>query len=135
MKKFVEKHVKKAKRIYYTNYFRRYSDDGRKQWAMINQLLNRKPKSKVKISKLVDRDNTVTNPRAIANKFNEFFCSIAQRLKNETGHGDFGRPPESTLNTSKRNHIDMNHVDCTVYEIEEIINSLKNKSTSDLVRA
>ena len=97
---------------------------------MINQLLNRKPKSKVKISKLVDKDNTVTNPKDIANKFNEFFCSIAQRLKNETGHS--GRPPESTLNTSKRSHIVMNHVDCTVYEIEEIINSLKNKSTSDL---
>ena len=84
-------------------------------------------------SEMCIRDSTVTNPRDIADKFNEFFCSIAQRLKNETGHADnSGRPPESTLNTSKRSHIVMDHVDCTVHEIEQILNSLKNKSTSDL---
>lgn len=46
--------------------------------------------------------------------------------------GDHGRPPESTLNTSKRSHISMHHTDCTVDEIEKIISSLKNKATSDL---
>ena len=133
LKKFVAKHVKKAKRTYYTNYFRRYSDDSRKQWAMINQLLNRKPKSKASINKLTDGEETVTSPRDIANRFNDFFCNVAQRLKQETGHlGDHGRPPDSTLNTSKRSHIIMPHTECTIVEIEKIISSLRNKATSDL---
>lgn len=39
---------------------------------MINQLLNRKPKSKANITKLIDGEETVTNPRDITNKFNIF---------------------------------------------------------------
>ena len=42
MKKFVEKHIKKAKNKYYTDYFHKYAHDSRKQWKMINSLLNRK---------------------------------------------------------------------------------------------
>lgn len=133
MKKFVAKHIKRAKRAYYKNYFNKYSNDSRKQWTMINQLLNRKPKSKIKISKLVDGENTITNTHDIANKFNNFFCNVAQRLKDESGHpGELGRPPESTLNNSKRSYIKMDIADCTTDEIEKIINSLKNKATSDL---
>ena len=59
--------------------------------------------------------------------------NVAQRLKQETGHlGDHGRPPDSTLNTSKRSHIIMPHTECTIVEIEKIISSLRNKATSDL---
>ena len=46
MKKFVEKHIKKAKNKYYTDYFRKYANDSRKEWKMINSLLNRKKKLK-----------------------------------------------------------------------------------------
>jgi hypothetical protein len=76
-KRFVAKHIRKAKRKYYESYFKRYSDDGRKQWSMINELLNRKPRRKNSISKLVHKDNTktttFTRPQDIANRFNDFF--------------------------------------------------------------
>ena len=133
VKKFVTKQIKKAKREYYSNYFRRYSGDCRKQWQMINELLNRKTKSKIKITKLTDTDSNITNNNEIANKFNNFFCNIAQRLKDENGHyGDHGRPPESTLDYATRSNIAMSTTECTVDEIENIIKSLKNKATSDL---
>ena len=51
MKKFVEKHIKKMKNKYYTEYFRKYAHDSRKQWKMINSLLNRK-KNKLKYWKI-----------------------------------------------------------------------------------
>ena len=61
-----------------------------------------------------------------------FFSNIAQRLKDENGHpGDRGRPPESTLDESNRNNISMSNFECTASDIEEIINSFKNKATSD----
>ena len=136
-KKFVAKHIRKAKRKYYESYFKRYSADGRKQWSMINELLNRKPRRKNSISKLVHKDNTktttITRPQDIADRFNDFFCNIAQRLKEEDGHmGDRGRPPESTLNSSERSVLDMPDTPCTETEIEKYISDLKNKATSNL---
>lgn len=136
LKNFCAKHVKKAKYAYYSNYFRRYADDGRKQWQMINQILNRKPKSKPKITKLAHDDTVVTSPKDVANCFNNFFCNVAQRLKDgaqsHLGPGDRSRPPESYLNTSQRNLISMAYTECTLVEIEKYISSLKNKATSDL---
>ena len=49
MKKFVAKHVKKAKQAYYVSYFKKYSSDSKKQLAMINQLLNRRTKTRIDI--------------------------------------------------------------------------------------
>ena len=44
MKKFVEKHIKLAKSKYYKKYFEQYKDNSKKQWNMINSLLNRNTK-------------------------------------------------------------------------------------------
>ena len=76
IKKFVAKHIKKAKHTYYENYFKQYSDDGRKQWQMINQLLNRKTKSKIEFKKIIFNDKVVTDPREIAHDFNDFFVML-----------------------------------------------------------
>ena len=98
MKRFVAKHVNKAKSKFYENYFKRYSNDGRKQWEMINNILNRKLKAKIKITKLYYNDQSITNPQQIANSFNDFFCNIAQKLKDENACAyNFGRPPEQTF--------------------------------------
>ena len=133
MKKFVAKHIKKAKLAYYDKYFKKYSDDGRKQWQMINQLLNRKSKAKSNITKLRYDDNTITNSDEIAQTFNNFFCNVAQRLKDENqSHPPGDGPPETTLKGSQRSRIVMQDADCSVFEIECHINSLKNKATSDL---
>ena len=134
LKKFVAKHIKKAKRAFYESYFKKYCHDGRKQWQMVNQLLNRKTKSRISISKIKFDENLVTGPIEIAQSFNEYFCSIAQRLKDDTkpSPGDSGRPPELTINSTQRNHTNMEDTDCTVDEIEKCISSLKNKATFDL---
>ena len=133
MKIFVDKHRKKAKLKFNSNYFNKYSGDCRKQWSKVNELLSRRTKSKVKITKLKDEHGTVTNDREISEKFNNFFCNIAQKLKDEQGHPwDRGRPPESTLDVGKRSEISMANFECTVLEIEEIIKGFKNKATSDL---
>ena len=136
-KRFVAKHIRNAKRKYYESYFKRYSNDGRKQWSMINELLNRKPRRKNNISKLVHKDNTktttYTRPHDISNRFNDYFCSIAQRLKDEDGQiSDRGRPPDSTLNPNERSVFDMSDIPCTVTEIEKYVSDLKNKATSNL---
>ena len=42
LKTFVEKHVKKAKEKYYSKFFLDHKNNSKKQWQMINSLLNRK---------------------------------------------------------------------------------------------
>ena len=92
LKKFVEKHVKLAKRKHYAAYFKKHSNDSRKQWQMVNNLLNRKTKKKTSIKKIIYKNETFTDPQEITNKFNEYFCNIAQELKHENSHG--GRSPD-----------------------------------------
>ena len=133
IKKFVVKHIKKAKRVYYEDYLKKYSHDGRKQWQMINQLLNRKTKTKIDIKKLKINDNVITTSNEIAQNFNNFFCNVAQRLKDESHpQRDSGRPPELTINNSQRSLVSMQDTECSDLEIENHITSLKNKATSDL---
>ena len=83
MKKFCEKHKNKAKNRYYTKYFDDHSENSRKQWQMINSLLNRKRK-RSGVDKLVDKDGSVASTASeIGNKFNEYFTNIASNLKSK----------------------------------------------------
>ena len=134
IKKFVEKHIKIAKQKYYKNYFQQYCNDGRKKWQMINNLLNRNTKSSIGITKIINEDNVLTNPKDIAKTFNNYFCTIAQKLKDGdqgTGTLDSGRTPEHKMSRATRNLASMTDFACTDIEIENYINSLKNKATSD----
>ena len=83
MEKFCKKHVNIAKAKYYSSYLEEYKENSRKQWELINSLLNRN-KKKGNINKLIDKDGTVINtPSAIAEHFNEYFSNIATTLKND----------------------------------------------------
>lgn len=135
MKKFVEKHVKLAKQRFYKTYFETYSNDSRKQWKMINQLLYRKVKTKTAISKIVVDGKSITNNADIANSFNNYFCNIAQKLKEESAASSSSpagdATPDITINTSHRVHKEIRLDDYTAAEVEKTISSLKNKATSD----
>ena len=81
MKKFVLKHIKLAKNKYYTAYFKEHHGNSKKQWQIINSLLNR-GKKKGPTIKLLSADGTVLSaPKDIANRFNDYFCGIASSLK------------------------------------------------------
>ena len=131
MKRFVDKHIKLAKNKYYKKYFDQYSDDGKKQWGMINQLLNR-PTKKTSVDKLYDNDgNTVNNPVDIAEKFNDYFSNIASNLKTQismrSSLSAFNY--EKFLQTPVPNSIYLRPVES--HEVYDIIKDMKNKATLD----
>ena len=132
MNKFCNKHKNTAKSRYYKKYFLEYSDDSRKQWQLINSVLNRNRK-KAGISKLVDQDgNVASNPTDIAEKFNEYFSNIASDLKSKIDdHSDHSddRSYEAFLNDPVPLSIFLRPAEYS--EIYEIIKNLKNKSTKD----
>ena len=134
MKKFVNIHIKKAKSKYYTAYFKKFSSNSKKQWQMVNSILNRNSKKKVKISKIRYKDSDITDSQEIANSFNDYFCNIAEKLKADSNlaRGTDGILEASTLPYSTRCAFDMQLEDSSPSEIAQIIKSLKNKSTSDM---
>ena len=70
------KHViKRRKNMYYNEKFHEHFGDCKKTWETINQLRGKSKKS-IKSQFVVDRVRVVER-RIIANKFNEYFTSIA----------------------------------------------------------
>ena len=125
MKKFTDKHINLAKSKYYKKYFDEYKEDSKKQWKMINNLLNRKTKNSG-VSKLLDSSgNIIDKPVDIAEKFNEYFVNIASKLKSN-------RPTNtSSCLSSEPSPHSMYVKPVEPSEIYEIINNLKNKATLD----
>ena len=122
--------MKKLKYKYYTEYFTKYAHDSRKQWKMINSLLNRK-KPNTNIGKLIldDESNSeITSPEAISNTFNYYFCEIAKKMKDDSTYTVNSDTPKFR---DKRIENSIFLSDCSATEIEDIVKSLNNKSTSD----
>ena len=130
MKKFVEKHLKISKSKYYKKYFEQYKDNSKKQWSMINSLLNRNTK-KGGVSSLKDSDGNIVNtPAAIAEKFNDYFSNIASNLKAKiSDYTSDSHNFRKFLSTPVSNCMHIKPV--LAYEISEIVRKMKNKSTLD----
>ena len=134
MKKFVEKHIKKAKNKYYSKYFEQYKTDSRKQWNMLNLLLNRQRK-KITVKKLIDGDgNTVSSPQQMAETFNNYFVNIASSIKQKTCNNGAISSNSAPLHANYLTKYSCNTIHLwpvDSIEINSYINDLKNKSTSD----
>ena len=130
---FCKKHVNIAKIRYRKSYFEKHKDDSRKQWQMINELLNRKRKSST-INKLTDCDGNITNtPVAMANSFNNYFSGIASNLKSSIfesqGRNSDEHYHQTYLKNSVSNTLFLREVDAGV--VYDVIRNFKNKSTRD----
>ena len=134
MKNFVDKHIKLAKRKYYKRYFEQYSSNSRKQWQMLNSLLNRKSNKKAPIKLKDSAGNQISDPLEVAENFNNYFATIAEKLKGNIDENEnvIGQP----LNDYKQAMTDQ--VESSIFlkptfslEISNIINSFKLKATSD----
>ena len=130
LKKFCTKHVDKAKNIHYKKFFEQHKDNSKKQWQMINSLLNRKPTKPTSI-KLSDENGQVSTPAAVAEKFNDHFSNIAPKIKSEISSRTTFDPggTQGTLRSPSPNSIYIKPV--TASEVQDVINLFKNKATLD----
>ena len=131
MKNFVNKHITKAKNKFYTSYFDKYNSNSRKQWQMINGLLNRS-KHHQKTIKLRDSEGCmIKGPTKVAENFNNYFTNIAEKLKlnNRLNSDNKSTDHKIFLENPSANSIFINPTDPE--EVKKTIDSLKNKSTSD----
>ncbi len=132
MKSFVEKHIKLAKSKYYKRYFEQYNSNSRKQWQMLNNLLNRKKKAKAPIKLKDSAGNLISDPTEVAENFNNYFATIAEKLKvnvNNNTDSDTDSDYKTPLTDPVENTIFLTPT--FSLEIENIINKFKLKATSD----
>ena len=72
----INKLKRKCKRDFYQNYFNENSANSKKVWQGINKLLNRGRKKQGTIF----LEELISDPLKVANKFNEFYLNIADKL-------------------------------------------------------
>ena len=122
---FCNKHIDLAKMKYRKAFFDKHKDNSRKQWQMINTLLNRKNKTS-HINKLTCENGSIINkPESIANSFNDYFSNIASSLKRDTRCST--RDHQQFLNNPVSRSMYLNSADAG--EIHKTINGFKNKAT------
>ena len=131
MKKFISKHIKLSKNKFYKSYFDKYNSDSHKQWHMLNSLLNRHKNKRSSIKLKDGNDTIISKPVDVAKQFNNYFSTIAEELKskivNETSFSS-----HNYKTTLKDPVIDSIYLTPShPVEINETINSLKLKTTSD----
>ena len=125
--------IHRAKQNYYSTQFDKHVGSSKKTWELINKLRG-KPKNDIKPSFIIDEERIVGR-RIIANKFNEYFVSVAKNLNenlldNTISTNNIPPPPsfESFFSKSCKSTIFLE--DCTTQEIDDIINDLNNGKSS-----
>ena len=75
--------VKTSKITYYRNYFVKHKENLQKTWQGIKDIINVKNKNMDFPSCIYDNDQNITDPTEIADKFNNFYTSIADNILKE----------------------------------------------------
>ena len=131
MKSFCKKHTEKAKSKYTIKMFEQHRGNSKKQWQIINGLLNRNNK-KSGIKKLLDNTGSaISSPSKISEFMNDYFVTVAPKLKQNVHNSNLNNsnyldnlpsPPLSSMFLSPT----------TPKEISDIISKLQNKCTMDM---
>ena len=74
--------IKKAKKIYYNDKILQSEGNSKLIWEVINEALNRKTTSNEKVEQILLNGETLTEPKDIANAFNNHFVNIGSNTSN-----------------------------------------------------
>ena len=125
-KNIIRRSIMHAKRNYYRNAFNRYSTNRKKTWQTINETLNRRKQKRdfPKEFKLAN-GNSISEPKQIANAFNDFFISIGDEgLLNAKTKNNFNQDMPRKTNCTLR------FEPIAVDTISRIVNDLKPKTST-----
>ena len=135
--KLLKKSIKNAKSKFHSEKFDACKGNMKKTWTLINKI---RGKNRKEIKPIFKIDNErITNRRLIANKFNEYFVSVAEKMNLSAAQNtecdtdsDGSNIPSFTdfMGESQLGSIFMH--DCTDEEIKTIIKELDSSKASDI---
>ena len=124
-KRMLLKVTKSAKRRYFHNYFSNFSNNMKKSWKGIKNLMGRvNNKNTCKVNPMKVNDTLCTDAQEIANEFNTYFSSIAQQLDDQIPTDQDFEP----LSLIARNANSMGIDKVTESETSKMIGNLRNTS-------
>ena len=89
--------IKLSKRSYYNNFFSIQVKNGKRIWQGIKQIVQINPQVNQLISKIVSENCEITDPKAIANAFNNYFANkganLASSIPSASKTGNEFMPP------------------------------------------
>ena len=124
-KNTLTKLLRAEKRKYYTIQLEQYKHDMKNTWKVIKQAMNIS-KKKSNINKIRFNNQTIEDPKEIANVFNSYFSSIGENLANKIPSSNkhfskfLGQPNANSIFFSP----------ATKYEVTDIVTSLSNKQSA-----
>ena len=122
-------HLKRiAKKQYYTSQLNKYKDDPKQTWNIINSLINRKSTKSSLPEEFFINNESVSDPKTIANSFNKYFATVGSCLNNQlpssnNNYMDFMKPSVTSS---------IFLAPTTGNEIQKIIKKLKLNSLTSL---
>ena len=75
-----------SKKAYYHKYFNDNANNIKNTWKGIKQIININNKRSNQVSSLLLNNEVITDTKLIANSFNEYFCTIAEKLQSRIYH-------------------------------------------------
>ena len=84
--------IRQSKISYYREYFSKHNKDIRKVWIGIKRIVNINSKSFDIPTCIEEQGTTISDPKEVANKFNDYFSDIAKKIVDDRkweGNGDF----------------------------------------------
>ena len=121
----VNREIKRSKKIYYVQHFGDNSNNIKKIWSGIREIVNLKNTISPKVSRLNVNCKTVVNPKEIASNLNNFFVNIGPSTESNI-------PKVGNINPAKfmKGRQQFNFIIVHISEeVLGIINALENKST------
>ena len=125
--KIVDNEIVQAKKIYYSNVFHMYKSSMKKTWQIINETLSRKKVDNMLPDTFIKNGNELSDPKKIANAFNEYFSKIGSNLASNINCTEDGQSYKVYLQNPTLKKFAFKKVNDN--EVLSIINKLKNKKS------
>ena len=122
----VNREVKRTKKAYYSEYFSQHSNNIRKTWQGIRELVNVKKGAKTSISQISHKGNIISNSSEIAESFNEYFVNVGPETEKSIPRVNHISPSKFLKDRIVNNFV-LGHI--TPNEVYNVINALPKKGT------
>ena len=125
--RILKQNIRNAKKLYYHQCFDKFKSDIKKKWSTIKDILNKNQNDKCFPNYFIINGTPVSDQTTIANEFNKYFTNIGPSLASQINY-PVGKSSKDYLLTPTPHNFSFGKVNSD--SIKEIINKLKNKSTS-----
>ena len=126
-RKCYNKVIRVAKKVYYKNSFDQNKNNLRKTWEVLKDAIRKKNDKSSLIEEIKSDNLFYSNENDMANKFNEYFTTIADTITNDLNTSD----RDCTFYTTDTN-LNFSFSNVFVHDVVQIVSKLESKSSQDM---